>query len=127
MLHVNRTRSAFISGLLGVLFATAGAQSPARPPFDLEEATVADLQQHMQAGTETSRSLVETYLARIDAIDRGGPALHSVIETNPDALTIADRPAHYRAGRIRPWPARGNFVLRPRVERADPDQNRVRV
>jgi len=30
------------------------------------------------------------YLHRIDEIDRGGPALHSVIETNPDALTIAD-------------------------------------
>src|SRR5205807_2716219 len=30
------------------------------------------------------------YLARIEAIDRQGPALHSVIETNPDAVAIAD-------------------------------------
>ena len=77
-----RKSSAFFSGLLGVLLATAGAQSP-RPPFDLEEATIADLQQRMQTGTETSRSLVEKYLARIDAIDRSGPALHSVIERSP--------------------------------------------
>ncbi len=35
-------------------------------------------------------ALVEKYLARIDAIDRQGPALHSVIEVNPDALALAD-------------------------------------
>jgi amidase len=61
------------------------------PRFDLEEATVADLQQRMTSGRETARSLVEKYLQRIEAIDRQGPALHSVIETNPDALAIADR------------------------------------
>ena len=62
-----------------------------QPRFDLEEATVADLQQRMTSGRETARSLVEKYLQRIDAIDRQGPALHSIIETNPDALAIADR------------------------------------
>src|SRR5207248_824468 len=34
--------------------------------------------------------VAERYLARIEAIDRNGPALRSVIEVNPDALTIAD-------------------------------------
>ena len=64
----------------------------AQPPaFDLEEATIADLQQRMQSGQDTSRSLVDKYLARIEAIDRAGPALHSVIEINPDARAIADR------------------------------------
>jgi amidase len=33
---------------------------------------------------------VEQYLARIEAIDRSGPALRSVLEINPDALSIAD-------------------------------------
>jgi amidase len=61
------------------------------PSPELDEATIASLQQKMQVGSETSRSLVEKYLARIDAIDRSGPALHSVLETNPDALTIADQ------------------------------------
>ena len=69
--------------------ATPGAQPP--PPFDLEEATIATLQQRMQSGQETSRSLVDKYLARIEAIDRSGPALRSVLEVNPDARTIADQ------------------------------------
>ncbi len=60
------------------------------PTFELEEATLADLQQRMASGKETSRSLVEKYLARIEAIDRNGPTLRSVIEINPDALSIAD-------------------------------------
>ena len=71
--------------------AVTGAQRPSQPPVRLEEATIADLQQRMQSGQETSRSLVDKYLARIEAVDRSGPALHSVIEINPDAPTIADQ------------------------------------
>ncbi len=77
--------------VLAVAAAAASAQTPARPALDLEEATVVDLQQRMQSGKETARSIVEKYLARIEAIDRHGPELHSVIEINPDALAIADR------------------------------------
>jgi len=78
---------------LSALMATACQKPPAArdtPAFDLEEATIADLQQRMQSGRETSRSLVDKYLARIESIDRNGPALHSVIEINPDARVIAD-------------------------------------
>jgi amidase len=79
---------------LAALMAAA-CQRPAPPSthetavFDLEEATVADLQQRMQSGRETSRSLVDKYLARIESIDKRGPALNSVIEINPDARAIA--------------------------------------
>jgi len=59
-------------------------------PFELHEATVADLQQGMESGRWTARSITEAYLARIDALDRRGPELRSVIETNPEALAIAD-------------------------------------
>ena len=45
----------------------------------------------MEAGRDTARSLAEKYLARIDAIDRQGPGLRSIIEINPDSLTIADQ------------------------------------
>ena len=77
---------------------TTACSSVSAPPapaqdknaFDLEEATVADLQARMKAGSETSRSLVDKYLARIEAVDRTGPTLHSVIEVNPDARSIAD-------------------------------------
>src|SRR5690349_4852449 len=85
-------RIAAVVSVTLVCFVSAFAQRPASapPPFDLEEATIADLQQRMQSGRDTARSLTEKYLARIDAIDRRGPALHSVIETNPNALSIAD-------------------------------------
>ena len=79
-----------------IALTLVSAQTPSRQgnapvALDLEEATIADLQQRMQSGRETARSLVEKYTSRIDAIDRSGPALHSVIELNPDALAIADR------------------------------------
>lgn len=58
-------------------------------PFELEEVGVADLQRGMQAGKYTATGLCEQYLARIDALDRRGPALRAVLETNPDALATA--------------------------------------
>jgi amidase len=58
-------------------------------PFELAEITIADLQEGMRSGKFTSRSIAEHYIARIEAIDRKGPMLHSVIELNPDAMEIA--------------------------------------
>src|SRR3989454_9972921 len=59
-------------------------------PFELDEATIADLQAGMNSGKFTSRSLTEKYLARIEEIDRQGPAVNSVIEINPEAQAIAE-------------------------------------
>jgi amidase len=59
-------------------------------PFDLEDVTTAALQAGMKSGKYTARSIVEKYLARIDEIDKRGPAINAVIEINPDALAIAD-------------------------------------
>jgi len=84
-------RSLVVAGLAVASFAAHGAQTPAHAPFDLEEATIADLQQRMASGRETARSIADKYLARIDAVDRSGPSLHSIIETNPDARSIADQ------------------------------------
>jgi amidase len=58
--------------------------------FELNELSVAQLEEAMTAGRYTSRQLVELYLQRIAEIDADGPRLRSVIETNPDALAIAD-------------------------------------
>ena len=91
--------------------AVVTAQSPAPQRFDLEEATIAVLQQRMASGQDTARSLVDKYLARIEAIDRSGPALHSVLEVNPDARTIADQlDAERKSGRTR-GPLHGIPVL----------------
>src|SRR5580658_10359541 len=59
-------------------------------PFELDEITVADLQDGMKSGKFTARSLVEKYSARIEEIDKKGPAINSIIQLNPDALSIAD-------------------------------------
>jgi amidase len=68
-------------------------QAPAEsvPSFKWEEATIAELQAAMQAGTLTSRRLVEAYIQRIRRVDLAGVQLNSVIEVNPDALAIAEQ------------------------------------
>jgi amidase len=58
-------------------------------PFELSEITVAKLQDEMQSGKLTARSLAEEYLTRIEKVDKRGPAVNSVIEVNPDALAMA--------------------------------------
>ena len=56
----------------------------------MEPLSLLEIQAQMQTGGITAHTLVESYLARIEAIDRNGPRLNSVIELNPDALAIAD-------------------------------------
>ena len=84
------------AGTMAALGCSATRKNPGRqntsdlPPFELEEATVAALQGGMKSGWYTARSITELYLARIAAVDKQGPELHSIIELNPDALQIAD-------------------------------------
>lgn len=59
--------------------------------FEFDELTVARLHEMLGAGELTVRSLVQAYLDRIEAIDRSGPALNSIITTNPKALDEAER------------------------------------
>ncbi|MDP3909913.1 MAG: amidase [Gemmatimonadales bacterium] len=79
--------------------------------FELEEATIASMQEAMRSGKHTSKSLCQAYLRRIDAVDRRGPTLRSVIETNPEAIAIAEGLDRERtAGRVR-GPMHGIPVL----------------
>jgi amidase len=65
-------------------------ESPAPPkPFELDEVTIAQLQDGMKSGKYTAQSIAEKYLQRIAEIDKHGPSVNSVIEINPDALAIA--------------------------------------
>ncbi|AMJ66673.1 amidase [Hymenobacter sp. PAMC 26628] len=89
------------------------AAGPAGVPgsFALHEATVADLQQHMQSGKYTARALCEQYLKRIEEVNTKGPNLRAVIETNPDALKLAETlDAERKAGKVR-GPLHGIPVL----------------
>src|SRR6266853_1362159 len=58
-------------------------------PFVLDEATIFQLQTWMGCGKYSAVTLTKRYLVRIEEIDRLGPALNAVIETNPDAVAIA--------------------------------------
>ncbi len=77
----------------------------------VEEMTITDLQASLTYGQITSRSLVETYLRRITALDRSGPTLRSIIEVNPDAIAIADALDIERAEKGSRGPLHGIPVL----------------
>jgi amidase len=80
------------------------AASTAAPvnPFEFEETTIAELQEAMRSGKRTARSITESYLSRIQDVDKQGGALNSVIELNPDALAMAENLDNERkAGRVR--------------------------
>ena len=105
---------------LGASEATARDQPGHVPPFELEEATIADLQSAMASGRRTARSITQLYLDRIAELDRKGPTLRHVIEVNPDALAMADSLDRERkAGRVR-GPLHGiPMLLKDNVDTAD--------
>ncbi len=111
-----------------MLPALAGARELAAPanlavgvrPFELDEATVADLQVGLASGKFTARSLTEKYLARIEEIDRNGPGVNSLIEVNPEALAIAEAVDRERKGKGARGPLHGIPVLiKDNIDTAD--------
>ena len=123
-----------VSGVAGALAVTessgargSGAPVSAQQPgpagaddFPLAETTVADLQEGLASGAWTTRAIAEAYLRRIEEIDGSGPALRSVLETNPDALAIADTlDRERRDGRLR-GPLHGvPVLLKDNIDTAD--------
>ncbi len=90
---------------------TPPSSSSPVPAFELDELTVVDLQKRMASGADSAKTVCEKYVARIEAVDRGGPALRSVLEINPDALAIAaSLDAERKAGKVR-GPLHGIPVL----------------
>ena len=116
--HTPRTlrRRAFLielglGGVCGLTLASGCRKSAvptANAPFDVVETDIHAIQAAMAAGALTSRRVTEAYLARISRLN---PTLRAVIETNPDALSSADRlDAERRTGRLR-GPVHGLPVL----------------
>lgn len=77
-----RASSRFFTGPVG---ASAGGNS-----LDPSELTIHDLQEGMKSGSFSSSELTEAYIRRIQSMDQQGPALHHVLEINPDAMEIAE-------------------------------------
>jgi len=84
MLACMKSRREFIQ--VGAAFLMA-PQAPAQE--NLEEASIAQLQEALNSSRFSSVQLVEKYSERISQIDKAGPRINSVLELNPDALSIA--------------------------------------
>jgi amidase len=108
---------------LGAARETASSvQAPEIKPFELDEATISDLQDGIKSGKFTARSLVAKYSARIEEIDKDkhGPAINSILELNPDALSIADALDQERKSKGPRGPIHGIPVLiKDNIDTAD--------
>jgi len=69
--------------------AVVTAEAAVAASFSLQDATITDINKAFDNGALTSEQLVNLYLNRIAAYDDVGPAINSVITTNPSALEIA--------------------------------------
>ena len=88
--------------------------------FALRELSIAELQEQMTRGLLSSRDLVEMYLKRIAEIDQRGPSLRSVIELNPDALSIATQlDAERKAGQYRGILHGMPFLVKDNIDTGD--------
>lgn len=80
-----------IASLMVLCVAPAHAQNTAGAPFRIVEATIDHIHTAFRSGRLTARQLVQGYLDRINAYDKQGPNINSVISINPNALSEADR------------------------------------
>ena len=78
-------------GALSAVGPGAVAQSQLRrsAPAAVEEVSLEALRGALRDGSLTARAVTDACLARIDALDRQGPALRAVIEVNPEAGPLA--------------------------------------
>jgi amidase len=106
---------------LQVLEARARVESlPDAPAFELEEITIAELQDAMKSGRYTARGIAEKYLQRIEALDKRGPSVNSVIELNPDALALAEASDKERKAKGARGPLHGiPMLIKDNIDTAD--------
>jgi len=96
------------------------ARLPELPAFELEEMTIAELQEGMKAAKYTAREIAEKYLTRIAALDKRGPAVNSVIEVNPDALALAEASDKERKAKGARGPLHGiSMLIKDNIDTAD--------
>src|SRR5256714_1175773 len=89
----------------------AQARKDKAVPFQIMETTIDDIHAAFKSGKLTTRQLVQGYIDRIEAYDKKGPNINSVITVNPNALEEADKldASYRRAGFV--GPLHGGTVL----------------
>ena len=81
---------------------------------------IRELQLAMDQGETTAQRLVEQSIARIEAVDRAGPKLNSVLELNPDAMQHAEAMDRERAERGPRGPLHGiPVMIKANIDTAD--------
>jgi len=87
-------------GIFSLVLVLIGCQQPPSseepwyPEFDVVETSIVEIHAAMKAGELSARTLVNAYLARIEAYDKQGPALNAIVTINPHALARADEQVH---------------------------------
>lgn len=95
----------------------SGTSEPAMPAAKFSEATIADLQKLMTSGEMSAAEIAEGYLRNIEQIDK---RINSIIEINPDAISIAERLDKERKDRKVRGPLHGiPVVIKDNIDTAD--------
>src|SRR5215208_4252591 len=100
--------------------SNGSSHSVTGPYPELDGASIADLGSRLRNGDLSIQTLVEQHLERIEALDRQGPRLRSVIEINPDAMDIASALDHELRIRGPRGPLHGiPVLLKDNIDTAD--------
>src|SRR5262249_20559290 len=104
MHHTMASLAATAISVICVTIAHAQGQMNQTAPFQIVETSIDDIHAAFKSGRLTARQLVQGYLDRINAYDKQGPTINSVITVNPNALAEADKlhQAFNRSGLVRP-------------------------
>src|SRR5579862_3318650 len=88
-MQLSAARVAAAAASLAILAANYVSAGP--PPALPSEPDVAQLQSALMTHRTTVTAVVQHYLRRIQILDAQGPALHSIIQVNPDAVSLAGK------------------------------------
>ena len=100
--------------------AVDGKPASEVPDFEFDEITVDRLREGIESGEYTALSIAEKYLARIDQLDKKGPAVNAIIEIDPDALSIAEELDRERKAEGSRGPLHGiPIILKDNIDTGD--------
>ena len=127
-----KTSHLLLASCLAVVACHPGPQADSQSPAVLAESaeyraegfvalSLPELSDAVATGETTSLALTQAYLDRIDAVDRNGPRLQSVLSLNPDALDQAMASDARRAAGEARGPLDGlPILLKDNIESLDP-------